>query len=226
VVQAGDTLARIAARFQVPVEAIAAENGIVDVNQIEVGQVLTLPAGAVALQLTDAPEAPVADTPVPTQTVAIDETAPEAEWNWPGICHPSPTEEGARVADLPIGESVDLTGHLYVKFVTTVSNERIVFSFCPAPYESYKSNEWADRCTIHAWIPRDKEGKPNHVKAYGTSFSSVVILDAHSREIRGWDRMRDSRPVRIVGTVIKPYGGPTGLGGSHTIDVVEIELLE
>ena len=154
------------------------------------------------------------------------ETAPEAERSWPGICHPAPENESARVANLPLGETVELTGYLYLKIVTRVSRERIVFSFCPAPYESYPPGSRSDWCTIHAWIHRDMAGSPNHVREYGTTWTSVVILDMHGREIRGWTGTRDSRHVRVVGTVVQPYGSATGLGGSHTIEVSEIELLE
>ena len=38
VVQVGDTLGKIAARYRVSVEAISAENGITDVNRLEVGK--------------------------------------------------------------------------------------------------------------------------------------------------------------------------------------------
>ncbi|MBN1401453.1 MAG: LysM peptidoglycan-binding domain-containing protein [Anaerolineae bacterium] len=44
VVQAGDTLGRIAAQYGVTVEAMSEANGIEDPNKIEVGQVLTIPA--------------------------------------------------------------------------------------------------------------------------------------------------------------------------------------
>lgn len=225
-VRAGDTLAVIADRFQTSIEAIAAENKIVDVNQIAVGQALTIPVGAVAPQQTKAPGAAGTDTPVSAQAVTPDEAVPEVEKNWPGLCHPSLTEEGARVADLPIGESVELTGYLYVKASIFVSNNRYTFTFRPAPYQSYDSETWHSQCTIHARIPRDREGRPNHVKEYGTSFPSVVVLDMNGREIRGWTRIRDSRHVRLKGTVVQPYAMATGLGGSHTIDVTEIELLD
>lgn len=43
VVQAGDTLAEIAAQFSVDLERLAQVNNIVDVDHIEVGQVLTIP---------------------------------------------------------------------------------------------------------------------------------------------------------------------------------------
>lgn len=42
VVQAGDSLALIAERFGVTVEALQASNGIVDPDQIDVGQVLVI----------------------------------------------------------------------------------------------------------------------------------------------------------------------------------------
>ena len=44
VVKRGDTLAEIAADFGVTVEAIARANGIADIDVIEVGQVLVIPA--------------------------------------------------------------------------------------------------------------------------------------------------------------------------------------
>lgn len=44
-VQAGDSLGAIAARFGVPMGALAAANGIVNVDLIEVGQVLRIPSG-------------------------------------------------------------------------------------------------------------------------------------------------------------------------------------
>ena len=43
-VQAGDTLSRIAAQFGVTVDALAEANDIANPNQIEVGQVLTIPS--------------------------------------------------------------------------------------------------------------------------------------------------------------------------------------
>lgn len=43
-VQPGDTLALIAARFSVSVEALVALNGIIDANTIEVGQILQIPS--------------------------------------------------------------------------------------------------------------------------------------------------------------------------------------
>ncbi|NDJ84253.1 MAG: LysM peptidoglycan-binding domain-containing protein [Chloroflexi bacterium] len=43
-VQPGDTLQMIAARFAVPLDTLAQANGIVDVNQLEVGQTLQIPS--------------------------------------------------------------------------------------------------------------------------------------------------------------------------------------
>jgi LysM repeat protein len=42
-IQAGDTLAEIAASFGVPVETLADANDIIDIDEIEVGQVLRIP---------------------------------------------------------------------------------------------------------------------------------------------------------------------------------------
>ncbi len=64
VVQAGDTLAGIGARFGVPWETIAAANKIADAAVLQVGQVLTIPlAGALPPTATPRPR-PTA-TPVP-----------------------------------------------------------------------------------------------------------------------------------------------------------------
>ena len=45
-IQAGDSLSRIAARYNTTVQALAQANGITDPNRIEVGQVLTIPGPA------------------------------------------------------------------------------------------------------------------------------------------------------------------------------------
>jgi LysM repeat protein len=47
VVQAGDTLGRIAQRYNVSVEEIAAANQITNIHRLEVGQTLTIPVGGV-----------------------------------------------------------------------------------------------------------------------------------------------------------------------------------
>ncbi|MEM6431526.1 MAG: LysM domain-containing protein, partial [Deinococcota bacterium] len=45
-VQAGETLTRVAARYGLQVEDVAAANGITDINLIEVGQQLQIPIAA------------------------------------------------------------------------------------------------------------------------------------------------------------------------------------
>lgn len=71
VVQAGDTLALIAQRYSVTVEEIAAANGIVDVNTLEVGTTLIIPTGSEGTQVTEpaqpTQEPAVVATTVPTQ---------------------------------------------------------------------------------------------------------------------------------------------------------------
>lgn len=59
VVQAGDTLFRISQRFGVPVDVLAAANNLANVNQLEVGQVLVIPAPGA----TDGDGVVVAPTP-------------------------------------------------------------------------------------------------------------------------------------------------------------------
>jgi LysM repeat protein len=235
IVQAGDTLGKIAARYHVSVDAIAAANGITDVNRIELGQALEMPAGAVtpapvtkAVQpaATGTRAAAAADTPVPAATDTPGTAELEAEKNWEGICHPSPEEAGARVADLNRGDTVELVGYLYVRTYTFTLNDRILFHLFPAPYNSYESGTWDQQCFIRVWIARDENGKPNHVKAYGKSRADVVILDKDGQEIRGWSGSRDSLHVRIRGQVVSPFPKPTGLGGSHTINLIEIERLQ
>ncbi len=63
VVQAGDTLSRIAARFGVTLNALAQANGIANPNYIYVGQVLTIPGGGSN------------PTPQPTQPATIQPTS-------------------------------------------------------------------------------------------------------------------------------------------------------
>src|SRR3972149_3607031 len=58
VVQPGDTLTKIAARFHVTVQALAAANQLSDPNAIRVGPTLTLPDGA-------SQPAPAAGAPYP-----------------------------------------------------------------------------------------------------------------------------------------------------------------
>jgi len=60
VVQPGDTLTRIAARFQTTVQALAQANNIVNPNLIYVGQVLVIPGAG-----------PIGPTPVPPQVTPV-----------------------------------------------------------------------------------------------------------------------------------------------------------
>ena len=60
-VQAGDTLAGIAAKFSTTEEAIVAENAIADPNALFVGQLLVIPVNLV----TATPTRPPTSTPIP-----------------------------------------------------------------------------------------------------------------------------------------------------------------
>lgn len=62
-VVAGDTLGEIATRYGVSVEALVAANGLLDPNQLEVGQVLVIPSAAAPDQADD-PGLTAADTTV------------------------------------------------------------------------------------------------------------------------------------------------------------------
>ena len=65
-VQYGDSLSRIAQRFNTTVGTLAQLNGIVNINVIQVGQVLKLPGSSPNTPATPAP------TPVPaTQTYVV-----------------------------------------------------------------------------------------------------------------------------------------------------------
>lgn len=66
VVQPGDTLYRIAVRFGVTVQAIAAANNIYNVNLITVGQVLTIPGGSGSVPTAVPPVYPTAPPPPTT----------------------------------------------------------------------------------------------------------------------------------------------------------------
>ena len=61
-VNAGDTLAGIAARFGSSIDAIVRENDLASPDQIQVGQTLRIPVAA----STASPEAPETSTPIPT----------------------------------------------------------------------------------------------------------------------------------------------------------------
>lgn len=96
VVQPGDTLSRIAARYGTTVQAIAQANNIVNVNLIFVGQVLTIPGSGPAPVPTTPPTGPA--TPVPpsgdafelggqTQTFANKQTMKDSGMTWVKFQH-------------------------------------------------------------------------------------------------------------------------------------------
>jgi hypothetical protein len=76
----------------------------------------TMPAGAVTPDpVTRTVQPATTDTPVPAAPDTPGTATLKAEKNWPGICHPSPKEAGARVADLNRGDTVELVGYLDVR---------------------------------------------------------------------------------------------------------------
>jgi len=76
-VQAGDTLAAIAARYDTTVSALASANGIADPNLIVVGQVLVIGGGSVttAPVLTSAPTSTSTPTSTPAPTTTTTSSA-------------------------------------------------------------------------------------------------------------------------------------------------------
>jgi LysM repeat protein len=81
VVQPGDSLSVIAARYDVPVEALAQANGIADPNVIKVGQVLVIP-GPTPIPTATVPPTPTATPDIPPQLEIVDvigRGAPSAE---------------------------------------------------------------------------------------------------------------------------------------------------
>jgi lipoprotein-anchoring transpeptidase ErfK/SrfK len=71
VVQRGDTLSRIAARYGVTTSALAVANGIRNPNLIYTGQVLRIPGGAAATTAKAAPAAKAAAGPVSGRWIDI-----------------------------------------------------------------------------------------------------------------------------------------------------------
>src|SRR4051812_12654703 len=80
IVQAGEIMFRIALRFGVTVESLAAANGIVDVTHVYVGQVLIIPTGVVPQPQTDPaqpqPQQPLPQEPQPQQPVPANTGGP------------------------------------------------------------------------------------------------------------------------------------------------------
>jgi len=93
VVQPGDTLSKIAARFGTTVQAIAQANNIVNVNLIFVGQVLTIPGAGPAPAPTSPPSAPPQPPPTgfnfggQTQTFANAQAMKDSGMNWVKFQH-------------------------------------------------------------------------------------------------------------------------------------------
>ncbi|MBI1279854.1 MAG: LysM peptidoglycan-binding domain-containing protein [Anaerolineaceae bacterium] len=73
-VQRGDILYRISKQYGVTVAAIAAANGIVDVNRIKVGQVLVIPAAGTTVEAASVQ--PQATPNSPTTTAMVNISAP------------------------------------------------------------------------------------------------------------------------------------------------------
>ncbi len=68
IVVPGDTLGRIAQRFQTTIQAIAVRNGITNINLIFVGQRLVIPGGGGTVPTPPPGSTPVPGTPVPPPT--------------------------------------------------------------------------------------------------------------------------------------------------------------
>ena len=129
------------------------------------------------------------------------------------------------VANLPLDSTVELDAYLYVKSFAMLRDGMMPFTLRGIPYQSGDTT-WSDACQIHLLIPMGTG--PNHVGELPEKFQmgDVVVWDSAGREISGWQRNLDSYHVRVVGVVIKAYGGDTGLDGSNTVRVEQIELLE
>lgn len=180
---------------------------------------------------TAAPTPTLAPSPTPTEIVAPTPTTapappPEAEAeDWGQICQPSPEEEGEEVANMTMGSRVELEAYLYPKSFSTIRQGMMPFTLREIPYDVHNP-DWGGACEIHVFIPIGTG--PNQVIELPQKFQldDVVVWDKTGREIRGWQRNLDSFHVRVVGVVVETYGADTGLGGSNTIRLEEIELLE
>jgi LysM repeat protein len=229
-VQPGDTLSAIASRFDTTVQAIMELNGITSTT-IYSGTKLRIPSGEQPVSPPAEPEPTEVVSAAPTEVVpptpaTVPSVAPEAgAEDWGEICQPSPTEEGQLVANLTTGTTVQLQGYLYVKSFSMIREGMMPFTLREFPYGAGTAG-WSEACQIHVFIPVGSG--PNHVIELPDEFQmgDVVVWDKTGREIRGWQRNLDSYHVRLVSLVVEPYGGETGLGGSNTIRLQEIELLE
>ena len=230
VVQSGDTLSDIASRFGTTAQAIMDLNGLTD-TMIYSGTELRIPSGEQPVPSPAVPEPTKAVAPTPAEPAASTPTVPPAEappsdtQEWAGFCEPSPLEQGSLVANLQLGSAVQLDAHLYVKSFSMMHDGMMPFTLRGIPYRSGDAG-WADACQIHLLVPVGSG--PNHVIELPKNFqmSQVVVWDTTGREIRGWQRSLDSFHVRVTGVVVEPYGGDTGLQGSNTIQLQQIQLLE
>jgi len=123
-----------------------------------------------------------------------------------------------------MGARMEIEGYLYVKSASLKRGQMMAFTLRGIPYQ--RGTDWSKACKIHLFIPIGSG--PNHVVELPSTFSisDVVVWDKTGREIRGWTRSLDSRRVRVLGEVAKRYGSETGLQGSNTMHLVEIELLD
>jgi hypothetical protein len=184
------------------------------------------PTPTTAAVPTPAQAAPPPEEPAQPSPTSPAPTPPETQpADWAAFCQPSPKEEGVMVANLPLGSTVELDAYLYVKSFSNIRDNMMPFTLRGIPYQSGDSG-WIDACQIHLQIPIGTG--PNHVKELPDKFqmSQVVVWDGSGREISGWQRSLDSYHVKVRGLVVKAYGGDTGLDGSNTLRVEQIELLE
>jgi LysM repeat protein len=230
VVQPGDTLHDIASRYGTTAQAIMEFNGLSD-TMIYSGTELRIPSGEQPFPSPAAPEPTEAVPPTPAEAPAATATVPPTEappadtQDWAGFCEPSPQEDGSLVANLQLGSTVRLDAHLYVKSFSMMHDDMMPFTMRGIAYHSGDAN-WSNACQIHLLVPVGTG--PNHVNELPEQFQmgQVVVWDNSGREIRGWQRSLDSFHVRVTGVVVEPYGGDTGLGGSNTIQLQQIQLLE
>jgi hypothetical protein len=230
VVQPGDTLHDIASRYGTTAQAIMELNGLTD-TMIYSGTELRIPSGEQPVPSPAAPEATEVVAPTPAEAPAATATVPPTEappadtQDWAGFCEPSPQEDGSLVANLQLGSTVQLDAYLYVKSFSMMHDGMMPFTLRGIPYQSGDAN-WSNACQIHLLVPVGTG--PNHVNELPEKFQmgQVMVWDSSGKEIRGWQRSLDSFHVRVTGVVVEPYGGDTGLSGSNTIQLQQIQLLE
>jgi hypothetical protein len=150
--------------------------------------------------------------------------------DWGEICQRSPSEAGKIFANLNLGDRIELRGYLYVNQFPAISQGLVPFLFREIPYPSSaemgQQMSWGDACLAYVYISIGSG--PTHVGEFPREFrlADVVVWDQDGKEIQGWERNLDSFHVRVVGVVVGTYGTKTGLSGSNTIRLEDIELLE